>query len=59
MRLQIIAFLIGCLVAILAMGSILKKAEAAQMKNIQTYSQPELPINIELIETISSFIVSK
>ncbi|HET6559226.1 MAG TPA: alpha/beta fold hydrolase [Prolixibacteraceae bacterium] len=41
------------------MNHILKNAEADRMKNIQTYSQPELPINNELIETISSFIVSQ
>lgn len=41
------------------MNHILKNVEADRAKNIQTYSQPELPINNELIETISSFIVSK
>lgn len=41
------------------MNHILKNAEADRMKNVQTYSQPDLPIHDDLIETISSFIVSR
>lgn len=47
------------MVLIEGMNHILKNAEADPAKNMQTYSQPELPINNELIETISSFIGSK
>lgn len=46
------------LVLIEGMNHILKNAEADRMKNMQTYNQPELPIKIELIEAIHSFIVS-
>lgn len=47
------------MVIIEGMNHILKNAEADPVKNMQTYSQPELPINPELIEAISSFISSK
>lgn len=41
------------------MNHILKNAEADRMKNIQSYSQPDLPVNEELVEIISNFINSK
>ena len=47
------------LVVIEGMNHILKNAEADRMKNFQTYNQPDLPINLELVEAISSFILTK
>ncbi|OFX59997.1 MAG: alpha/beta hydrolase [Bacteroidetes bacterium GWB2_41_8] len=47
------------MVLIEGMNHILKNAEADRMKNIQTYSQPDLPVNTELVEVISNFINSK
>ena len=47
------------MVVIEGMNHIFKNAEADRMKNYQTYSQPELPVNTELIETISNFILAK
>lgn len=47
------------MVLIQGMNHILKNAEADPVKNMQTYSQPELPVNHELIDAISSFISSK
>lgn len=47
------------MVLIEGMNHVLKNAEADPAKNMQTYSQPELPINPELIEAINSFISSK
>ena len=41
------------------MNHIFKNAEADRLKNIQTYSQPDLPVNTELVEIISNFINSK
>lgn len=41
------------------MNHIFKNVEADRTKNIQTYSQPDLPVNSELVEIISNFINSK
>jgi fermentation-respiration switch protein FrsA (DUF1100 family) len=41
------------------MNHIFKNADADRTKNIQTYSQPELPVNAELVDVISSFILSE
>lgn len=41
------------------MNHIFKNADADRTKNIQTYSQPELPVNIELVNVISKFILSQ
>jgi alpha/beta superfamily hydrolase len=47
------------LVLIEGMNHIFKNADADRTKNIQTYSQPDLPVNAELVETISNFILAK
>jgi len=47
------------LVIIEGMNHIFKDAEADRMKNLQTYNQPDLPVNTQLIEAISSFILIK
>jgi alpha/beta superfamily hydrolase len=47
------------LAVIEGMNHIFKNIEADQMKNIQTYNQPDLPINTDLVEAISSFILTK
>lgn len=44
---------------IAGMNHIFKNADADRTKNIQTYSQPELPVNAELVDVICSFILSK
>jgi hypothetical protein len=44
------------LVIINGMNHIFKNAEADRAKNIQTYNQPDLPINQELVQAIGSFI---
>jgi pimeloyl-ACP methyl ester carboxylesterase len=41
------------------MNHVLKNAEADQMKNMLTYRQPDLPLNIELAKTLSDFIQKK
>ena len=41
------------------MNHTLKNVEAERTKNIQTYGQPDLPINVELVEAISSFVLAK
>ncbi|MBL7967277.1 MAG: alpha/beta fold hydrolase [Prolixibacteraceae bacterium] len=41
------------------MNHILKVAEADRMKNLQTYSQPELPLHAEIAPAIVSFIQGK
>ncbi|MCD4773852.1 MAG: alpha/beta hydrolase [Bacteroidales bacterium] len=38
------------------MNHIFKEAESDRQKNIATYSQPDLPVKVELIEVIVSFI---
>lgn len=47
------------LVVIEGMNYILKNVEADRTNNIQTYNQPDLPVNIELVEAISSFVMIK
>ena len=47
------------LVVIEGMNHIFKNVEADKMKNIQTYNEPDLPVNSELIETIHRFILAK
>ncbi len=47
------------LVIIKGMNHIFKDAEVDRMKNLQTYNQPELPINNDLVEAISSFVLTK
>ncbi len=47
------------LVLIEGMNHILKNAESDRMKNIQTYNQPELPLNTELAESLCNFILTK
>jgi hypothetical protein len=44
------------MVQIEGMNHVLKAAEADRMKNIQTYSQPDLPLHPELAPAIVSFI---
>jgi len=44
------------LVIIEGMNHILKNAEADRMKNIQTYTQPDLPLNEELLQNLLTFI---
>lgn len=44
------------MVQIEGMNHVLKTAEADRMKNIQTYSQPDLPLHAELMPAIVSFI---
>lgn len=41
------------------MNHIFKNADSDKTKNIQTYNQPELPVNAELVDVICSFILSK
>lgn len=41
------------------MNHIFKYAVADRMRNFQTYSQPELPINAEMVVTIGNFIQAK
>lgn len=41
------------------MNHIFKNADTDRTKNIQTYSQPELPVNTELVDVISKFILSE
>jgi pimeloyl-ACP methyl ester carboxylesterase len=41
------------------MNHIFKNADTDRTKNIQTYSQPELPVNTELVDVISKFILSQ
>jgi alpha-beta hydrolase superfamily lysophospholipase len=38
------------------MNHILKNAEADRMKNLQTYGNPELPLNEELMDVVGGFI---
>ena len=47
------------LVVIEGMNHIFKNVEADRMKNIQTYNQPDLPVNVELVEAIVRFILTK
>lgn len=47
------------MVLVEGMNHIFKNAEADQMKNMQTYNQPDLPINAELIDVIYKFVVAK
>jgi hypothetical protein len=47
------------MVVVEGMNHIFKNAEADRMKNLETYTQPELPVNTELIKAISSFIMAK
>ena len=47
------------MVIIEGMNHIFKNVEADLVKNIQTYNQPELPINNEFTEAISSFALAK
>jgi hypothetical protein len=47
------------MVVIEGMNHIFKDAEADRMKNLQTYNQPDLPVNAELVEAIVSFIMTK
>ena len=44
------------MVLIEGMNHIFKNVEADRMKNIQTYNQPDLPVNPELIVKIAGFI---
>ncbi|MFY9151930.1 MAG: alpha/beta fold hydrolase [Prolixibacteraceae bacterium] len=39
------------------MNHVLKNAEPDRMKNIQTYNQPDLPVNTELVEAIGKFVL--
>ncbi len=47
------------LVLIDGMNHIFKNADIDRTKNIQTYTQPDLPLHVELIPAISSFILKK
>jgi alpha/beta superfamily hydrolase len=47
------------MVLIDGMNHIFKNAEADRMKNIQTYSQPDLPLHVDLGPAISKFILNK
>jgi len=47
------------MVLVEGMNHIFKNAEADRMKNMQTYNQPDLPINAELIDVIYKFVVAK
>jgi alpha/beta superfamily hydrolase len=47
------------MIVIEGMNHIFKNADADRMKNFETYTQPELPVNTELIEAISNFILAK
>lgn len=47
------------MVLIEGMNHIFKNVEIDRMKNIQTYNQPDLPLNPELVEIISNFINTK
>ena len=40
------------------MNHIFKNADADRMKNIQTYNQPDLPVNNEMVEKITDFIAN-
>lgn len=44
------------MVIIEGMNHIFKNAEADRMKNFQIYNQPELPLNVELVDTIVGFL---
>ena len=44
------------MVIIEGMNHIFKNAEADRMKNFQTYNQPDLPVNSELVDAIGSFV---
>lgn len=46
------------LVVIDGMNHILKNAEADRMTNFQTYNQPDLPLNVELVKVICDFILA-
>lgn len=46
------------LVVINGMNHILKNAEADRMTNFQTYNQPDLPLNVELVKVICDFILA-
>jgi len=41
------------------MNHVLKEADPDRMKNIQTYNQPDLPLNAEVVSTIADFIKGK
>jgi len=47
------------MVIIEGMNHIFKNAEADRMKNIQTYSQPDLQLHDKLVPAISEFILNK
>lgn len=47
------------LVLIEGMNHILKNADADRTKNMLTYRKPDLPVNEELINAVSSFILTK
>jgi uncharacterized protein len=47
------------MILIEGMNHIFKNAEADRMKNMQTYNQPDLQINAELIDVIYKFVVAK
>lgn len=47
------------MVLIEGMNHVLKNAEAERMKNFQTYNQPDLPLNENLVKAIVSFILNK
>ncbi len=47
------------LVVIEGMNHVLKDVGDDRTKNIQSYNQPDLPLNQKLVEAISSFIVAK
>jgi len=47
------------MVLIEGMNHILKNAEADKMKNMLTYREPNLPLNVELVPAISTFILNK
>jgi alpha/beta superfamily hydrolase len=47
------------MVLIEGMNHIFKSAEIDRTKNIQTYNQPDLPVNTELVNGIGNFILAK
>lgn len=47
------------MVLIEGMNHIFKNAESDRMKNIQTYSQPDLPLHTDLVPVIVQFILNK
>lgn len=47
------------LVLIEGMNHILKNSETDLVKNMQTYNMPELPLNTELVNEITKFVLSK